>query len=121
MMYKYYSCIVFNPIKHNEEGKDIYNVIFNNIPHFIKTRLRVDFIQDGFVMYKDKVLIHKRLVITPIPDSITPTDCCKKTIIYFTTDDITSNFELFSKNTMDDLYLTEIKQIDWLHMLYEDW
>ena len=51
MMYKYYYRLVFLPIKHNDEGKYIHNEIFNNIPHLIKTRQRVDFIQDGFVVY----------------------------------------------------------------------
>ena len=37
MMYKYYSCLGFFPIKHNEEGKENHNEIFNIIPHFIKT------------------------------------------------------------------------------------
>ena len=47
-------------IKHNEEGKDIHNEIFNNIPHFTKTRIRVNCLLYGFVMYNDKVLIWKR-------------------------------------------------------------
>ena len=36
MVYNYYSFIGFLPIKHNEEGKDTHNGIFNNIPYFIK-------------------------------------------------------------------------------------
>ena len=60
MMYNYYSRFSYFPIKHNEEGKDIHNGIFNSIPHLIKTRLRVDWIQDGFVMYKYKLLIRTR-------------------------------------------------------------
>ena len=52
---------------------------------------------------------------------MTPMDCCKmflRTLI-FTTDDITSKFELFSKNKMNDLYLTESMHIDGLHILDE--
>ena len=51
MMYEYNYCLGFSPIKHNEEGKYIHNEIFNNIPHFIRNRQRVDFLQDGFVVY----------------------------------------------------------------------
>ena len=36
MMYTYYYRLGFYPIKNNEEGKNIHNEIFNNIPHFIK-------------------------------------------------------------------------------------
>ena len=49
IIYKYYYRLRFYPIKHNEEGKDIQNKIFINIPHFIKTRLRVDCLQDGLL------------------------------------------------------------------------
>ena len=34
---------------------------------------------------------------------------------------MTSKFELFSKNKMNNLYLTESMQTDWLHMLDEYW
>ena len=69
IMYKYYSRNLFFPIKHNEEGKYIYNEILNNIPHFIIIKpLRIDFLQDGFVMYSNKVILCKREVIPPIPD-----------------------------------------------------
>ena len=37
MMWKYYSHHGFLPFKHNEEGKDIHNEIFNNIPHLIRS------------------------------------------------------------------------------------
>ena len=77
-MYKYYSRLEFLPIKQNKEGKDIPNEIFNNIPHFIKSLLHVDFIQYGFVMYKDKVTIHKRELVIPIPYSMIPVDLCQK-------------------------------------------
>ena len=53
MMNKYYSHLGFSPIKHNEEEKYIHNQIFNNIPHFIKNRMHVDFIQYRFVLYKN--------------------------------------------------------------------
>ena len=78
MIYKYYSCLVFFLIKHNEEVKDIYNEIFNNIPHFIKNHLPVDCLQDVFVMYNNKVKLCKIEVIPVIHDSVIPVDCCKK-------------------------------------------
>ena len=37
MMYKYYFRLGFPPIKHNKEGKDIHNEIFNNIAYLSKT------------------------------------------------------------------------------------
>ena len=64
------SCITLN--KNNEEAKYIHNEIFNNIPHFIKKRLHVDCLQDGFVMYKNKVILRKIEFIPPIPDSMIP-------------------------------------------------
>ena len=54
MMYKYYSCLGFHPIEHNEEGKDIHNEIFNNMQHFIKNRLHVDVFQDVFLFTRIK-------------------------------------------------------------------
>ena len=80
MMYKYYSHLGFFPIKHNEEGKDVHNEIFNNIPHFIKNRLHVDFLQYCFVMYKNKVIIRKREVIPTIPNSVIHVYFCQKFI-----------------------------------------
>ena len=61
----------------NEEGKDIHNEIFKNIPNFIKNRLRVKCLQDILVVYNYKVLIHKLNVIPPIPDSIIPVGFCR--------------------------------------------
>ena len=78
MMYKYYYSLGFSPIKHNKEGKDIHNEIFNNILHFIKNRLHVDCIQDSFVMYNNKLILIKREVINPIIYYIIPVDFCKK-------------------------------------------
>ena len=46
--------------------------IFNNIPHFVKTRLRVDFLQYGFVVYNNKITNCKREVIPNTPDSMIP-------------------------------------------------
>ena len=34
---------------------------------------------------------------------------------------MTSKFEFFSKKKMNALYITEIMQTDWLHMLYGYW
>ena len=73
-MYTYYYHIVFSSIKQNEEGKYIHNEIFKNIPHFIKNHIHVDFIQDGFVKYRDRLLIQKIEVITPVPGSMIPVD-----------------------------------------------
>ena len=73
-MYKYYSNLEFSLIKHNEEGKDIYNKIFNNIPHLIKSHINVDFIQDGFIIYKNKAIIRQGEVITDLfQPKISPT------------------------------------------------
>ena len=60
-------------------------------------------------MYKYKVLVHKREVIPYITDSMIPVDFRQKDnrIINFTTDDMTSKFELFSKKTIDVIYLNE--------------
>ena len=45
--------------------------------------------------------------MTSIPDYMIPADFCKnKNTINFTTDNMTSNFELLSKNEMDALYIT---------------
>ena len=96
--------------------------IFNNIPHFIKKKhLHFDWLQDGFVMYKNKLILGKRKVIPPIPDSMIPVDYCQHntSIIHFTNDDITSKFEFFSKNKNNNLYLTESMWIDWPQMLDE--
>ena len=60
MIYKYYYRIGVSSIIINKEGEYIHNKIFNNIPHFTKERLRVGFLQYGFVMYKNKLIIHKR-------------------------------------------------------------
>ena len=75
-MYKYYSCLGLSLIKHNTEEKDIHNEMVNNIPHLIKNCVHGNFIQDGFVMYNDKVLIRKPEVITPITDYMIPVDFC---------------------------------------------
>ena len=58
-----------------------------------------------------------------ITDSIIPVDFCQNTlpIINFTTDDMTSKFQLFSRKKMNALYLIEIMRIDWLQMLDEYW
>ena len=80
MMYKYYSCVGFSYIKQNEEVNDIHNEIFNNIPHFIKICLHDDFIQDGLVMYRNKILILKREVIPPIHDYMIPVAFCQNKI-----------------------------------------
>ena len=80
MMYKYYSRLGIFPNKHNEDGKNIHDEIFNNLPYFIKNRLHVDCLQDGFVMYKNKVKLFKIEVIPPINAYMIPDDFCQKTI-----------------------------------------
>ena len=77
MMYKYSSRLGFLPINKNEEGKNIHNEKINNITHFIKKRLHVNCIKDGFVMYNDKSLIFKRELIPLITDYIIPIDFYK--------------------------------------------
>ena len=52
-----------------------------------------------------------------------PVDCCQtnEPIINFITDDMTSKFELFSKNKIKNIYLTEIMQSYWMQMLDDYW
>ena len=71
-------------------------------------------------MYNDKVIINKGELITPTHNSMIPVDCFQKkdNVINFTNDNMRSNFEAFSKNKMDSLYLTESIQTEWLKMLY---
>ena len=78
MMYTYYSRLGFFIIKNYEERRDIHNKVFNNIPHFIKNHLHLDYIQHTFVVYRDKLLISKREFIHNITDSIIPMYFCKK-------------------------------------------
>ena len=47
MVYKYYYFIGLLPMKYNDKG-NIYNEIFNNIPHFVKNSLHANFLQDVF-------------------------------------------------------------------------
>ena len=91
IVYTYYSHLEFPQFKTMRKGKN-YNEMFNNIPHFIKNHLHVDYLQDGFVMYKNEEILLKKEVIPPIPDYMIPEDFCQKTlfIINFTTDDRTS-------------------------------
>ena len=72
----YMSC--FFLIKHNREGKDVDNEIFNNTPHFIKTRIRVNFIQDGFAVYNDTLLIFQPEFIPLIHGYMIPVDFRQK-------------------------------------------
>ena len=80
MMYKYYSCLGFSPIKLKKEVEDIHNEVFNNIPHFIKNNLHVDCHQDDFFMYRNKVIVWKIEFIPPIIDSKIPIYLCKKNL-----------------------------------------
>ena len=68
-----------------------------------------------------QLLIHKLEVIPPITDSMIPVDFCQKNkpVVNFSTENMTPKFEVFSKNKMYALYLTEIIQIDWLQLLIE--
>ena len=72
-------------------------------------------------MYNNKVIIHKRGVITPIPDYMILVDFCQifLPIIDFTTDDMITKFGLFLENKTNALYITEIIQTYWIHMLDE--
>ena len=81
LMYKYYSHLEFLLIKHNKGEIYIHNEIFNNINHFIKNCLHVDYLQYGFVVYKKKVTVPKIEVIRPKRYSMIPMDFCIK-IIY---------------------------------------
>ena len=86
-------------IKQNEEVKYIYNGIFNNIPHLFKKLLYANFIQYDFIMFSDRVLIHKREVSTPIPDSRIPVDLCQRSkhVFNFNTDDTALKFNRFQR------------------------
>ena len=60
-------------------------------------------------MYNNKVILMKIYITTNITGSMLPVDCYNNTsFISFTTDDMTSKYELFSKKKVMDLYLTEI-------------
>ena len=120
IMCKYYSCLGFFPIKHNKEWKYTHNEIFNKIPHFIKNRPRVNFLQDGFVMYNCTVLILKREVIHHIPDFIIPVYFCQKInpLLIFLLKTWHPILNCFLKK-IGSLYLTEIMRTDWLQMLDE--
>ena len=74
-------------------------------------------------MYKNKVSIQKRESITTIPDSMIPVDFCQNNspIIIFITNYMTSKFELFSGNKMNNQHLTEIILTYWLQMFDEYW
>ena len=74
-------------------------------------------------MYKDKVIVRKREFIPTITDSMIPVDFCQKNkpIINFTPDDMTSKFELFSKNKINTIYITESMLTYWLQMLDKYW
>ena len=66
-------------------------------------------------MYNDNIILHKREFVPTITDSTIPVDCCQnESIINFTTDDMTSKFELFSKKKKNNLYLTVIMRTDCL-------
>ena len=123
IMYKYYSCLGFLPIKHNQEGKDIHNEIFNNIPHFVKKCLNANCLQYGFVMYNKTVTIFKSEVILPIPVYMIQDNLCQNNdhVINFTTNDMRSKFEAFSKNKLYALYRTESTRTEWIQNLYELW
>ena len=60
-------------------------------------------------MYNDEVLIHRLEVIPPILGYVIPVDFCQNNepVVNFTTDDMTSNFEAFSNNNIDTLYISE--------------
>ena len=59
--------------------------IFNNIPHFIKNCIHFGCLQYGFFVYNNKVILCKREVIIPIPDSMIPVYFCQnnyRTLFY---------------------------------------
>ena len=83
--YRYYSRLVFPPIK--KWGMKIYlqwNIQQYTVLHF--------YIQGCFLIYKNKLIVHKIELIPHISDSMIPIYFCKKlTIINFTTDYMTSD------------------------------
>ena len=85
--------------------------------------MHVDCLQDCFVVSKNKVILCKRKVISLITDYIIPVYCCqnKSSIINFTIDDMTSKFELFSRNKINNLYQTESVLKAWMQLLDKYW
>ena len=61
-------------------------------------------------MYNDKIGILIRELITTITNFIIPVDLCQNNehVINFTTDDMISKSEYFSRKKMDAIYPTEI-------------
>ena len=121
MTYKYYSRILFIPIKHIKEGK--YKEVFNNLPHFIKNILHVNCLHNILLVYNDNVLIRKLQAIPPIPYFIIPVDYCQNIqyIINFTSDDMISKVEVFKNHKLDTFYITEIMRTEWILMIDEYW
>ena len=74
-------------------------------------------------MYNDKVIIIKREAITTITDYMIPLYLYQNNepVINFTTDDMISKLESFSKNRTDALDLTKIMRTKWLKMLDKYW
>ena len=70
----------FSQSTKNEEEKYILNEIFNNIPHLIKT-IFMSIVFKIFLLYKDKLIIRKREVITHTTDYMIPVGCYLKKYI----------------------------------------
>ena len=51
---------------------------YSTIYHISSKLLRIDCLQDGFVVYNSKVILRKIEVISDIPDSMIPDDFCQK-------------------------------------------
>ena len=103
-----------------QQGRKIYSWWnIQNFTPFHHNRLRFNCLIDGYVVYNDKVPIWKQEVIPPIFDYMIPVNWSQNNdhVINFTPDDMRSNFESFSKNKMDALYLTEIIQKEWSQMM----
>ena len=66
-----------------------------------------------FFMCNNKLILSEREFIPRIYDSVIPYYYCQKNefIVNFTTDDITSRFQLFSKIKIIHVYITESMQI----------
>ena len=72
-------------------------------------------------LYNDKLLLRKQEVITLINNYMTPVGCCQNNqyIFNYTSDDMISKFEAFTKYKLDKLDLTGRRITECLKMIYE--
>ena len=117
-MYKYYSSLGFFLIK--KRGRKRYSkwniqqyTIFHQKPSSFQLSSRCFF----FTMINKSFSNERSFLLLLV--TLSPWISGKKHIINFTTYEMTSNFEAFSKNKMVVPYITESMWTDWLQMLDE--